>query len=222
MCPHPGKDAAALGQVSSQLRSQPFPPELPRTRASPAGCGRNRAKDACQERGRHVREPAASHPGDRADAGGGGGSPQMWPWSEARSAGGVGTWPAPVPQQPGRCRMRSCDARSPNPLLPAASQGREGMLSQGTVRTAGPPAMQHPHACPFPASCPAAGGQAIVGALACRPLLSPSCPGAESRDGCCAGGDGTPHAILSPPREAPAEQVEGFLPLPITHISPVN
>lgn len=33
---------------------------------------------------------------------------------------------------------------------------------------------------------------------------------------------GLSHAILSPSREAPPEQVKGFLPLPITHISPVN
>ena len=41
--------------------------------------------------------------------------------------------------------LRSSGARSPKPLLPTASQGREGMLSRGTVRTAGPLAMQRPH-----------------------------------------------------------------------------
>lgn len=38
----------------------------------------------------------------------------------------------------------------------------EEMLSKGTMCTAGPLAMQHPHVQPFPTLCPATGGQAIT------------------------------------------------------------
>lgn len=45
--PHLSEGPTALGHVSGQLCLQPFLPELPRTRVSPAGHGRGRAKDLC-------------------------------------------------------------------------------------------------------------------------------------------------------------------------------
>lgn len=117
---------------------------------------------------------------------------------------------------------RSGNACSPGALLPAASQGREEMLSQGTMCTAGPMAMQHPMQSPsLPCALPWA-VRLLWGALTCHPLLSPSALLLRHGMDAALVGTGLPHAFPSPHREAPAKQVEGFLPLPITHISPVN
>jgi len=87
-CPHTGEGAAASGHISSQLCSQPFPPELPRTRASPAGRGQSRAKDACREHGWHAGKRPASRPAGAASAALG--TEQMWEEVEAAHRGGPG------------------------------------------------------------------------------------------------------------------------------------
>lgn len=228
LCPCPGKGAAASGHVSSQLRSQPFPPELPRTCVSLAGRGQGRAKDMCREHGRHVRECPASPPCR-------GGHQLLWGQSrcgrrwkqptEVAPVGGMLGWRSTHMAHTSAAaarevqKPRSGSACSPRPPLPTASQGREEMLSQGTMLTAGPLATQRPHACPFPASCPTVGSQAIVGSSRTPSPPVPILPHCRERGWMlCWWGRHSP----VPHGEAPAEQVEGFLPLPIAHISPVN
>lgn len=83
--------------------------------------------------------------------------------------------------------------------------------------TAGLLAMQHPHIVP----CHSWSGhhQELWHAVPSCP-----CPAPLLRVGMDAGllRMGLPHAIPSPCGKVPNEQVEGFLPLPITLISPVN
>lgn len=148
LCPHPGEGAAASA-------------------ASPASCFAalpgGAAKDACKPGTTRARKGQGHVPAARRHVRE---RPASGPAGAATGCSGDSSWPTRAPEP------RSGSAHSPRPLLPAASQGREEMLSQGTPCTAAPPAVQRPHACPFPTSCPAAGGQAT--ACGCRTPSPPA------------------------------------------------